>query len=76
MSHAMDKPQASPAPSEKDLFSGSEQVQIENVVDRNVDEALRLVGLERRGTYTEEQYRKLRRKLVSGCDSHLASYIV
>ena len=64
----MDKPQASPAPSEKDLFSGSEQVQTENVVDRNVDEALRLVGLERRGTYTEEQYRKLRRKLVSGWD--------
>lgn len=34
------------------------------VADRDKDEALHLVGLERAKTYSEEEYRKLRRKLV------------
>lgn len=45
----------------------------EDVVDASVevssdgdkDEALKLVGLERVGVYTEEQYLRVRRKLVS-----------
>ena len=37
-----------------------------DVYFRDKDEALRLVGLERTAVFTEEYYRKLRRKLVRG----------
>ena len=33
-------------------------------IDADKDEALRLVGLERAGSYSEEQYQKVKRKLV------------
>lgn len=45
------------------------------------DEALRLVGLERAETFTEEQYMKVRRKLVSLidviiCDTSFKTYLI
>ena len=37
---------------------------VESVIDNDVDEALKLVGLERTNVYTEEQYNLVKRRLV------------
>lgn len=37
---------------------------VDEVHNEDADEALRLVGLERAGTYTEEQYNRVKRRLV------------
>ncbi|KAI0698936.1 MFS general substrate transporter [Cytidiella melzeri] len=49
----------------KDVFDGAEKGPIDYsyIVDDDKDEALQLVGLERTGTYSEEDYQKVKRKL-------------
>lgn len=63
MSGSMDKHET-----EHFSLSGSEKIpadiSIDEVNDQDVDEALKLVGLERTSAYTEAQYNRVKRRLV------------